>query len=123
MGPSVGWVDLPGINPYEITAAGTYTITPDTSIIRVNVAGAVNIYLPSCLDPGVPAITKPAAFAKTTLVVIDIGGNAAAHPITLYPASVAENIMGLASVQISTNYGGYTLKPSNTQKGWTSGGT
>ena len=123
MGPTVGWIDLPGTNPYDITAAGTYTIAPATSLVRVNTTGAVTIILPSAVNPGVPAGTLPGLYAKTTLTIIDIGGNAQAHPITLNPANGSENIMGLASIQIGTNYGGFTLKPSNAQKGWTSGGT
>jgi hypothetical protein len=123
MGPTIGWVDLPGTFPFEITVAGTYTLTPDVSLVRVNVAGAVTIILPSAIDPKVPAGVLPGLFAKTTLTIIDIGGNAQANPITLQPASGAENIMGLPSITISTNYGGFTLKPSNSQKGWTSGGT
>jgi hypothetical protein len=123
MGPTIGWVDLPGTNPFDITAAGTYTLQPDTTLVRVNVNGTVTINLPTALDPTVPAVGIAGPYAKSTLTIIDIGGFAAANPITLNPASGAENIMGLASISISTNYGGFTLKPSNAQKGWTSGGT
>lgn len=120
MGPSVGWVYLPGRNPFLITAAGTYVILPDTTLIEVNVAGAVIIMLPSAIDPGVPAGVLPGDYAKKPITVVDIGGNAQINPITIKPASVAENILGLASISITVNYGGYTLNPSNAQKGWTS---
>src|SRR5277367_4224300 len=86
LGPSVGWVYLPGNNPFEITLAGSYILTPDTTLVRVNVAGAVTITLPTALDPTVPAIALPARYAKATLTIIDIGGFASAHPITLNPA-------------------------------------
>ncbi len=120
MGPSVGWVMLPGLNPIAlITAAGTYVIQPDTTLVEVNCTGAVIITLPSAIYPGVPAITQGALYAKKPITVVDIGGHAQAHPITIHPASVAENILGLASIQITANYGGFTLSPSNAQKGWT----
>jgi hypothetical protein len=54
------------------------------------------------------------------VTIVDIGGFAQAHPITIKPASGAENIMSLASILLQTNFGGYTLTPSNAQKGWTS---
>lgn len=119
MGPSVGWVYLPGRNPLTITAAGTYVVSPDTSLVTVNVNGNVTIMLPTAIDPGVPAGVLPALYAKTKVTVVDIGGFAQAHPITIKPASVAENVVGLAQIQINANYGAFTLEPSNTQRGWT----
>lgn len=119
LGPSVGWVDLPGRNPYPIVAAGTYILAPDTSLVLVNIAGAVTIFLPTAIDPGVPAGVLPGLYAKTPVTIVDIGGFANAHPITIEPASIAENIVGLASIQITVNYGGFTLNPSNAQRGWT----
>ena len=120
MGPSVGWVYLPGLNPLPtIVAAGTYIIQPDTTLVQVNCAGAVTVMLPTAIDPTVPAINQGALFAKKPVTVVDIGGFAAAHPITIKPASVAETIMNLTQIQITTNYGAFTLNPSNAQKGWT----
>ncbi len=120
LGPSIGWVDLPGTNPFPITAPGVYTLAPDTSLVTVNVAGAVTIILPSAVNPLVPAGVQPALFAKTPVTIVDIGNNAQAHPITIQPASGSENIMGLAQIQITVNYGGYTLSPNSAQQGWTS---
>lgn len=119
LGPSVGWVLLPGRNPFPISAAGSYLIQPDTSLVTVNVNGVVNIILPTSIDPSVPAGVQPALFAKTPITIVDIGGFAQAHPITLIPFSGSENIMGLASIQITANYGAVTLEPSSIQKGWT----
>lgn len=119
LGPSVGWVNLPGRNPFSITAAGTYILAPDTSLVLVNVNGAVIITLPSAIDPGVPAITLGALYAKTPVTIVDIGGFANANNIMINPASGAENIVGLATISITTNYGGFTLNPNNTQRGWT----
>ena len=119
MGPSVGWVNLPGRNPFSIIAAGTYVLSPDTSLVEVNVAGAVTIVLPTAIDPGVPAGALPGLYAKTPITVVDIGGFAGANNITIQPASGAENILGQPSIQITSAYGNYTLEPSSAQKGWT----
>lgn len=120
LGPSVGWVYLPGLNPLPtITVAGTYVIAPDTTLVQVNCAGAAIIKLPAAIEPLVPAGVLPALFAKKPITIVDIGGQAQAHPITIQPISVAETIMGLASIQIDSNYGAYTLSPSNSQQGWT----
>lgn len=120
MGPSVGWQYLPGLNPLPIIiAAGTYVLTPDTTLVQVNIAGAVTIILTTAINPGVPAITLGQLYAKKPVTIVDVGGFGFTNPITIMPASVAENIMGLASIQISSAYGGYTLSPSNEQKGWT----
>jgi hypothetical protein len=118
LGPSVGWVYLPGRNQFEIAAAGTYILQPDTSVVNVNVNGAVTIMLPSAINPKVPAGVQPALWAKTALSVVDTGGFATAHPITIMPTSVAETIMGLASVQITSAFGAFILSPNNTLKGW-----
>lgn len=120
LGPSVGWVYLPGLNPFPtISTAGTYVISPDTTLVQVNCNGAVIITLPTAIEPTVPATTLPALFAKKPITIVDIGGFAQAHPITINPTSGAENIMGLSTIAINSNYGGYTLAPSNAQKGWT----
>lgn len=120
LGPSVGWVYLPGLNPLPlITAAGTYVLQPDTTLVQVNVAGAVIITLPSAIEPKVSAGVQPALFAKKPVTIVDIGGFANGHNIVINPASPAENIVGLPTISITTNYGGFTLSPSNTQKGWT----
>ncbi len=120
LGPSVGWVDLPSINPLAITAAGTYALAPDTSLVTVNVTGAVTIVLPPAVNPLVPAVAQPQRFAVVPVTIVDIGGHAQANPITIQRNNAAENIMGLASITISVNYGGYTLQPSSAQQGWTS---
>lgn len=121
LGPSVGWVFLPGLNPLPtISVAGTYIIQPDTTLVQVNVNALVTIQLPTAIDPGVPAVTQGARYAKKPITIVDIGGFASqANPITINPASGAENIMGLASIRITVAYGAFTLNPSNLQKGWT----
>lgn len=118
MGPSVGWVYLPGRIPFQITAAGTYTITPDTSVVDVSANGAVIVILPTALNPNAPAGALPGLYARTAITIVDVGGFATAHPITIQPASVAETIMGLASIQITANFGAFILSPNVSLKGW-----
>lgn len=118
LGPSVGWVYLPGRNPFEITAAGTYIITPDTSVVNVNVNGAVTVMLPTAKNPNAPAGALPGLYARTAVSIVDVGGFATAHPITIMPASVVETIMGLASVQITSNFGAFILSPNVSLSGW-----
>lgn len=118
MGPSIGYVMQPKRSPLSITAAGTYTLNYSTNLVEVNCNGAVTIILPTAIDPIVPALTLPGDYAKVTITISDIGGFASAHPITIEPASGAENIVGLTQIQIDSAYGSYALDPSNSQKGW-----
>lgn len=119
-GPSVGYIWVPQRNVLSITAVGTYALDPSTSLVEVNVAGAVTITLPSAVVPSVGPQAQPGLFAQNPIIIVDIGGNAQANPITIQRNNSNENIMGLASIQITSNYGGYTLTPSSVQKGWTS---
>jgi hypothetical protein len=120
MGPSVGWVWVPAQNILPITAAGTYTLDPSTSLVTINIAGVVVVILPSAIVPVVPAGVQPGLYAQNPITIVDIGGLAFANPVTIKPASVLENVMGLNQITLGTNYGGYTLSPNSIQKGWTS---
>ena len=120
LGPSVGWVSLPGQNIFPITTAGTYILTPDISLVTVNVAGAVTIKLPPASQPAVSAGVQPGLFGNVPITIVDVGGNAGANNITIQPTSVAETIMGLTQIKITVNYGGYTLKPNSALKTWNS---
>jgi hypothetical protein len=118
LGPSIGLVDVPAPNSVlVVSAAGTFTIDPSITLVQVNVAGAVTLVLPSATLPTIAAIGAPARFAQSPITITDIGGNALAHPITIQAANVSENIMGFASIQIITNFGGFTLQPNS--GGWT----
>lgn len=117
LGPTVGWVSLPANNILPITAAGTYAIAPDTTLITVNVAGSVTLTLPSCVQPTVPAGAQPGLFGNLPITIVDIGGNAQAHPITINPQG-GQTIMGLSTLSLATNYGSYTLIPLSAQSMW-----
>lgn len=120
MGPSIGWVTLPGITELTITKVGITQLLIGVSLVKVNVAGLVTVVLPSAIHPSVPAGVLPGENADIPITIVDLGGNAQAFNITIQPFSGAENIMGLASVVINNNYGGYILNPSSSLKGWTS---
>lgn len=112
MGPAVGWIYVPQINIFPITAAGTYQLTQDVTLVLVNVAGSVTVILPTSLLPrGVPAGAQIGAQTYQPITVVDIGGNAFSHPITIKPATVAESIMNLNSIQIQIAYGAFTILP------------
>lgn len=120
LGPSVGWVRAPVGNVLPITAAGTYTLDPSTSLVTVSTASLVTVVLPSAINPVIPAGAQPGLFVGNPVTIVDTGGNAGTFAITIQPASGAENIMGLSSIQITVNYGGYSLLPSSILKGWNS---
>ena len=120
MGPTIGWVAYPVQNILPVTIAGTYVLDPSTNIVEVNVAGAVTIVLPSCSNPAVVAGAQAGLYVKNPIVVVDVGGNAASNNITVTPNNVTETVMGLASIKIGANYGGFTLQPIPSQKTWTS---
>lgn len=116
MGPSVGWVMAPGRNVLNVTAAGAFTIIQGCTLVIVNTTGAVTLKMPSAIDPTVPAGALPGPYVKSIITIVDIGG---APNVTIDPASIAETIMGLASISLATPYGSYSLRPDNTFKGWT----
>jgi hypothetical protein len=119
MGPSLGWYDIPGQNIQPIAAAGTYTIDPSINVIEVNAAGAVTVVLPSAQIPAAGPQAQPRLFANVPVTIVDVGGNAGASPITIQPAP-GDTVMGLVSIKIATNYGGFTLQPVPAQRTWTS---
>src|SRR6266851_8963514 len=110
MGPSVGWVNAPATVILSVIAAGTTAVLLGTTLVLVNVNGSVTIQLPSAKDASVPAIGLSGPYVKSPITIVDIGGFGAAHPVTILPAA-GETIMGLASITLSVNYGGYTLNP------------
>src|SRR5258708_6207070 len=120
MGPSIGWVRRPVTNVLDITIAGTYVIDLSVSLITVNVAGAVIIKLPAAAAPAVGPGPLPGLFVRNPITIVDVGGKAFANNITIQPSSGAETIMGLASIAITINYGGFTLNPQPSLPGWIS---
>jgi hypothetical protein len=118
LGPSVGWVKLPS-SILPITQTGIYTLQPGVTLVTVNVAGPVQIILPSAVDPPVPAGVQPGLYGDEPITIVDIGGNATGNPIQV-AAQAGQTVMGLSSVQIIINYGGITLEPNSSTAGWNS---
>jgi hypothetical protein len=117
LGSGVGRVSVPSAL-FPITAAGTFALQPGTTLVTVNVAGAVTIVLPSARQPASAlAGVQGALFAAEPITIVDIGGNAGANPITIQPFG-AEKIMGLASISLGVNYIGITLTPVPSTAAW-----
>lgn len=116
LGPSVGWVNAPARSVLTITAAGTYAVLNSTTLVLINTTAAVTLTLPTALNPSVVAGAQPGPYVKSIITIVDIAG---APNVTIDPISVAETIMGLASIKLATAYGSYSLRPDNTLKGWT----
>lgn len=116
LGPSVGWVRAPARNVL-LAGLGTYHLDLSTNFVQVSAGAPVTIILPSALDVA-NGVTVPGAFVKSNITIVDILGQAAAFPITIKPISLAETIMGLAQIQITTNFGGFILQPSTLLPGW-----
>lgn len=124
MGASVGWVHMPNknflaspTNATTISVPGTYILDPATNFVQVNATGVVTIILPPAVIPS-NAVTLPGRHTRTNITIVDTGGNAQAHPITIQPTSVAETIMGLTQIQITTNFGGFILEPVSNRSTW-----
>jgi len=115
----VGWVlvPAPAASILEITAAGSYDIDPSTTLVTVNVNDDVTINLPAAHTPSAGAQAQPGLFVQNPITIVDTGGFAEAHPITIVPAA-GETIVSLAQLSLLVNYGGYTLKPTNELNGW-----
>ena len=95
MGPSIGWLFMPVFANLTVNAGGLYTLSKGTTYVSVNVAAPVTITLPPSMPASfVPAIANP--------------GNHINQPITIN-CVVGDTIMGLASMQITVNYGGHVF--------------
>jgi len=118
MGPSVGWVEAPAAIT-RVTVGGTTVISLGTSIVTVAFNGAVTINLPQFKgSTSAFAIGLPGQFVPETITIIDTGGFAAANPITITPGA-GETISGLASIQITSNFGAFVLQPDPVNGGST----
>ena len=121
MGPSIGWVDIPGQNILNVTSSQTFTVQPSTNLVLVNVpAGGVTIILPSSQVFAAGAGALPGLFANVPITIVDVGGFASTSNIIIQPNNVSETIMGLTQITITTNFGGFTLQPIPSQRTWNS---
>ena len=118
LGPSIGWVMAASGVVLPITAGGTTNVVLGNSLITVNHNGAVTVQLPSSKPSSAGATAQPGTYPIVPLTIVDIGGFAASHPITILPYS-GETIDGLTSITIQAAYGAYVLSPNQTSGGWT----
>ncbi len=102
LGPSLGWIMLQVSSIVPVVTGGTTTVPAGTTLVTVNFNGTVSLQLASSI-PILGTITQP-------LTVVDVGGFAATNNITILPFGT-EKIMGLTSLVISTNFGGFNLLP------------
>ena len=117
-GPSLGWVMFLVGATKDIIAAGTTNIASGTTLVRVNVAGAVTVQLPTAIVPSPPITTPPTAITGQPITIVDVGGHASTFNITILPFGT-ETIMGLASLTIANDYGAFVLTPDTVNGGWT----
>lgn len=122
LGPSIGWISTPVTAILRVSAAGTTNILNGTSLVLVSVNGSVTIQLPLAKGNAAGAGAVPGTYSANPIIVIDNGGFANAHPISILPAG-AETIDGISAgsggVSISANYGAIILQPDVVNGGWT----
>jgi hypothetical protein len=121
LGPTIGWVLQQILTPASstVTTGGTTTIGPGTSVVLVNFNGSVTIQLPSSMNaavPGIPGVTIPPYLNPPPITISDAGGHAGTFPITILPFGT-EKVLGLNSIQITVNWGAFSLDPIPTG-GW-----
>ncbi len=109
LGPSLGWIMQQVTSIVKVAVAGTVTLDPGVTLVEVNVVGAVTVVLPD-------SVPYPGTIANP-ITVVDTGGNAEANSITIQ-GSGGQLIMGLASIQITSNFGSFTLVPDTVTGGW-----
>src|SRR5450432_3470530 len=104
LGPSVGWVEASWEWVLNVIAGGVTNMGLGTNLVLVNFNGAVTIQFPSLKASLAGPQAIPRQFLILPITISDIGGFAAANPITILPFG-SELISGLASVQLSSNFG------------------
>ena len=117
LGPSVGWVTFPTDNVLAVTSAVTVSPVNGTTLITLNVAGLVTVQLWNPTQPAIPAGAQPGPFMGLPLTIVDIGGNCSSFNCTILPAA-GKTIMGLASISIANDFGGFILRPNLANGNW-----
>ena len=119
LGPSIGWITSAYQTLLNIIAAGTTTLLRSTTLVLVsaNVNGVI-IQLPSAQSSPAGDNVIPGIAVGTPITIVDSGGFANAHPITINPFG-AETIDGLATLSLNSNFGAFVLRPNLSSGGWT----
>lgn len=120
LGPSVGWQKAPSDNVVPVTVGGTTTVLVGTTLVPISFNGNVTIQLPSAkASTTATAGALPGKSLGLPITIVDIGGHVDGSTVlyTILPFGT-ELIMGLASIQIASPYGAFTLLPDLTLGGW-----
>lgn len=112
LGPSLGWIDAVGYT-MTVPTAGTTIIPLGMTLVRVSTANLVTVVLPLARGN----IATPGALAGLPITVIDVTGQASTNPITIQATS-PDTIDGLASAQITSNFGFFNFKPNVVSGGY-----
>jgi hypothetical protein len=117
LGPSVGWIQAQQQTVLPITSSGATSVQRGMNLVTINVNGNVTINLPSAKASAKGPQAIPGQWFLNPVVIVDIGGFAAANTYTILPNG-SETIDGLASIRLSAPYGVYVLKPILETGGW-----
>lgn len=121
LGPTLGWVEV-FVQPSQlIDAAGTYDLGAGSSMVFVDVAGAVIFNLPNLTDwmqqTANPTEYNPASGFAREIWIKDLGYNASANNITIN-AHAGQTIDGEAQFTIVQDGQLIRLYPLNDLSGW-----
>jgi hypothetical protein len=121
LGPSLGWVKTRVKPEFFITSANTYTLTSDCGVVLVNVAGNVIINLPDVGAWVRESAYNPSTAFERAIWIKDLGGNAAAFPITVNPFGSQAIDALVTPFSIIQNRQLLRLYPLGDLSGWFSG--
>lgn len=121
MGPSVGWVAAPDQTVLDVISGGTTTLLRGMNLVLANFNGSVSIQLPPAKTFANPQAI-PYQHVIIPVVILDKGGFASAiNPIQILcdASELGPGIDGLPSIEITSAYGAYVLRPNIITGGWT----
>lgn len=118
LGPSIGWVNSPDENVVPVTAGGTTTLLPGTTLVPISSPVSATIQLPSSKQSIAGQAAVPGLALKLPMTIVDSGGFVDGVTVlyTILPFGT-EKIMGLSSIQIASPYGAFVLIPILTGAG------
>jgi len=121
LGPTLGWVHMQ-IQPSQVvTVGGTVSLVGGAQIVFINVAGSVTINLPDVTKWVLESAYNLATAFERAIWIKDLGGNAAAFPITVTPFGTQAIDLLAQPFTIIQNRQLLRLYPLNDLSGWFSG--
>jgi hypothetical protein len=113
LGPSPGPTNVQIQPAIILTAPGVYTLSVGTSLVLVNVTGAISFVLPDV----VAWQRQPGAAFERAIWIKDLGGHAGSFPITVFPFAT-QVIDKQPTYTISTNFAIARIYPIFDLSGW-----